>query len=124
MAQLQFWETHMMIESPGWTGNMFCVPWGNISHQDTYLGRPEAQSVEIPTCSTVGVPAPSSPTQKEAFELELVHVTVGTLNLAATLRNFTPRWARSMYPVQLLPPWSANGAKVGAVPERVLAAAE
>jgi hypothetical protein len=34
MPPLEFWETYMLSESPGWTENTYCTPSGNISYQD------------------------------------------------------------------------------------------
>ena len=39
--------------------------FGKNSYQPWYVAVPLAQSASVPVCSTVGVPSPSRPTQKE-----------------------------------------------------------
>jgi len=59
---------------------------GYISYQEEYTARPPEQSASVPVCSTLLLPSPSRPTQKLEYLAEPLHVPVGSVQLADTLR--------------------------------------
>ena len=74
------------MTSPGCTGlGKNTGAFGKISYQPWYEAAPLAQSASVPVCSTVGVPSPSSPTQKEEKAAAAPQATAGCAHEEETL---------------------------------------
>src|ERR1700685_2562901 len=76
---------------------------GKVSHQAEYSGGEALQSVSTPSCSTVLLLKPSSPTQCTEKLLGVVaQLTDGTVKVASTKRNWPLEClGRAAYPAQL-----------------------